>query len=113
MVHPIDAQQAQQLAGGSRELARELYGLLVEELWRADQGLSSGPPAADDEELRALAHKLCSSARYCGAARLEQAARTAEQAVLQGLSSASVERGRAGLRTAIKQILNSGNPYIV
>lgn len=92
-------------AGGSHDLARDLFDILQEELKTALSDLSN--PDMEEESVRKLAHKLRSSARYCAAEELEKAAEKCELSEPDG----KMREHTQSLVAAIESLLNQKNPY--
>jgi HPt (histidine-containing phosphotransfer) domain-containing protein len=108
---PIDTAKATQLAGGNAELARELYELLRRELTQIADTLQQESCMLEAEKLGAMAHKLRSSARFCAAARLEQAAEAAEQAARDIRDPLELSASCKHLLAAILELLALRHPY--
>jgi two-component system sensor histidine kinase BarA len=80
----IDMSLALQQAGGSRELAEELFGMLLRELPMFERGIRAAFERSDLETLQRAVHKLHGAAIYCGVPALRHAAETLERALKRG-----------------------------
>ena len=107
MTTVIDYNQAIEKAGGSTELAKELFGMLLQELPQLRDSLEA---AIAQENLQATwdhAHKIYGSTAYCGVPLLRDAAGLMETAVKSKELVAIRERFQA-LDKAIQQLLAEG-----
>lgn len=84
--------------------------MLREELMRSLSELPQTETGDDRRRAGEIAHKLRSSARYCAAPHLEQAAERLEKEARTG-SGALLELKQA-LRQAIQEILDLKDPYV-
>jgi two-component system sensor histidine kinase BarA len=75
---------ALQQAGGSRELAEELFAMLLHELPMFVRGVQAAFDRRDLETLQRTVHKLHGAAIYCGVPALRHAAETLERALKRG-----------------------------
>ncbi len=79
----LDKKQALEQAGGSEELAKELFGMLLKELPVLQQQLRSAIEERQIESMWDSAHKLYGSTTYCGVPALHQCARAMEECIKQ------------------------------
>jgi two-component system sensor histidine kinase BarA len=75
----IDWDLAIERAGGKKELAKELFELLVKTLPQHQNELKVAFEDNDFDALHTAAHKLHSATCYCGTPRLKQAAKNLEE----------------------------------
>lgn len=80
----IDMKLALQQAGGSRELADELFAMLLRELPMFERGLRAAFERRDLDTLQRTVHKLHGAALYCGVPALRQAAEALEISLKRG-----------------------------
>ncbi len=80
----IDRDLALERAGGSLDLAQELFGMLLKELPYFRATLSSCHAAGDLQALQESVHKLNGSATYCGVPALKRAADSLESRLKRG-----------------------------
>lgn len=84
----IDRELALQQAGGSSELADELFGMLLKELPQFGEAIRT---AFDDREWEALqhhVHKLNGATNYCGVPALQEAADRLDSRLKRGETGA-------------------------
>jgi len=74
----IDWDLAIKRTGGKKELAEELFALLIKTLPQHQDELKTVFEDNDFDALHAAAHKLHSATCYCGTPRLKQAAKNLE-----------------------------------
>jgi len=79
----LDKDQALEQAGGSESLARELFGMLLDDLPVLQQQLQQAIADNRAEAMWDHAHKLYGSTAYCGVPALREAARAMEECVKQ------------------------------
>ena len=77
----FDAEIAIQQAGGDKELADELFGMLISELPDYLQKIDSQHREGNYNNLLETAHKLNGATRYTGVPALSAAANQLEQAI--------------------------------
>lgn len=77
----IDTEQALEQAGGSEQLAKELFSMLLNELPDHQQAISLAHANGDLEALWEPAHKLYGATAYCGVPALRTAAKELEDAI--------------------------------
>lgn len=91
----IDRNAALEMAGGSAELADELFGMLIAELPNHQEKIEAALAAGDLGALQAHIHKLNGSATYCGVPALKAAADLAETNLKQGRTEAIAQEVQA------------------
>ncbi|MDZ7663123.1 Hpt domain-containing protein [Thiohalophilus sp.] len=79
----LDKDQALEQAGGSESLARELFGMLLDDLPVLQQQLQQALADKRAEAMWNHAHKLYGSTAYCGVPALREAARAMEECIKQ------------------------------
>jgi two-component system sensor histidine kinase BarA len=102
----IDTDLALEQAGGNRELANELFGMLLEELPQHAEQLKGRLADGEFTALRECAHKLNGSATYCGVPALKAATETLEIGLKRGETSEAPARVDAVLEE-IERVLAS------
>lgn len=111
MSEVIDTTQALEQAAGNEKLAKELFGMLLNELPELEQKLGQ---AISDNDLQACwdhAHKIHGSTAYCGVPELRSAAQGMEQSIkLQ--DSEQIEENFAALKNAIRRLLDIGSSQL-
>ncbi|TDY02979.1 Hpt domain-containing protein [Thiohalophilus thiocyanatoxydans] len=103
----LDKDQALEQAGGSESLARELFGMLLDDLPVLRQQLQQ---AIADDRADAMwdhAHKLYGSTVYCGVPALREAARAMEECIKQQ-NKAELTACFAQLAAEIERLLEQG-----
>lgn len=80
----FDRELALQRAGGSRELAEELFAMLLRDLPDFRSRIEAAHADADTPRLIEIIHKLNGAATYCGVPALKAAAHQSETALKQG-----------------------------
>lgn len=107
---PIDHQSAMVATGGSAELVQRLTAMLGDELDRFEPAMAAAIAGGRAEEAREMAHKLRSSAGYCGARQLADAAEALEDLLARddtvGVENAFAVFQRAA--QALRERLKSG-----
>jgi two-component system sensor histidine kinase BarA len=106
----VDTEKAVRLTGGKRELAEELFGMLLADL-RAKREQLVFRNEQDRERLRGLAHRIQGGARYCAAGRVQRAAQRLEYVTESGRSESEIEAALNRLRDSIDELLRAENPY--
>jgi two-component system sensor histidine kinase BarA len=111
MTTVVDYAEAIEKAGGNAQLAKELFGMLLQELPLLREKLQG---AIAQEDLPAMwnhAHKIYGSTAYCGVPLLRQVASKMETAV-RGKELAAIQQQYAALDKAIEQILEQGPEHL-
>lgn len=96
----IDTELALEHAGGSRELADELFGMLLKELPGYLQGIPQALREQRYHDLHEQVHKLAGSTNYTGVPALKQAAETLDRQLKQGI----IENVHALVDTLLQEI---------
>lgn len=111
MTNSVDYTEAIEKAGGNAELAKELFGMLLQEL----PGLRSNlQEAIEQENLQAVwdhAHKLYGSTAYCGVPLLRQAASLMETAI-KAQELTAIRQQFDSLDGAIQELLVEGPTHL-
>lgn len=84
----FDRDLALQRAGGSQDLAKELFSMLVRDLPSFRRELGMECRSDDISALIDLVHKLNGAATYCGVPALKETAHQCETALKQGYADA-------------------------
>ncbi|SCZ59005.1 Hpt domain-containing protein [Thiohalomonas denitrificans] len=80
----IDNELALEQAGGSLELAHELFAMLLKELPQFDSGIQAAFERCDWETLQQSVHKLTGAAIYCGVPALKSASERLDKKLKRG-----------------------------
>jgi two-component system sensor histidine kinase BarA len=107
MTSVVDYTEAIDKAGGNTELAKELFGMLLQELPQLREKLHN---AIEQEDLQAIwnhAHKIYGSTAYCGVPLLRQAASVMETTV-RAKELGEIRMEFEKLDVAIQQVLQQG-----
>jgi len=83
MSNTVDISLALEQAGGSEELARDLFGMLLNDLPNLKNGLNQAFEQNDAQTLWDVTHKIHGSTAYCGVPALRDAAKALENAIKQ------------------------------
>ena len=84
MVEVVDRELAVKRAGGRRELAAELHGMLLESTRELKRLIESSWTMQDLDALLVHVHKLNGSTRYCGVPELESKCEELETKIKRG-----------------------------
>ncbi|MGA7800268.1 MAG: ATP-binding protein [Gammaproteobacteria bacterium] len=95
----LDMKQSAQLAGGNRQLADELFRMLLDELPQRRREVAHAATNLDLDGLREHAHKLHGSAAYCGVPQLKAAAARLEMV--------STHHDRGAVPAAVENLLKA------
>jgi len=102
----LDIPLAIEQAGGSPELARDLFGMLLNDLPDLHQKVVQAHATGDAQALWDHAHKIYGATAYCGVPALREAARELEDAIRQ--NAADLASRLAALDQAINTLLAEG-----
>jgi len=103
----VDISLALEQAGGSADLARDLFGMLLADLPDLRDKVNAAFASGDREALWDHTHKIHGSTAYCGVPALREAAHAMEQAIKAG-DGADLDTPLAALNSAIDQLLEQG-----
>jgi len=103
----VDISQALDQAGGSAELARDLFGMLLADLPDLQARVNAAFADGDHEALWDHTHKIHGATAYCGVPALREAAHAMEQAIKAG-DGTDLEAPLAALNRAIDALLEQG-----
>lgn len=103
----VDYGEAIDKAGGNVDLAKELFGMLLQELPVLRNELQQAISAGDVQACWDHAHKIYGSTAYCGVPQLRQAAAALESDIKAG-DLAAISRQFVALDTAINNLLDQG-----
>ncbi len=106
MPDTIDIPLAIEQAGGSPELARDLFGMLLNDLPDLHQQVVQAHATGDAQALWDPVHKLHGATAYCGVPALREAARGVEDAIRQ--NAADLDSRLAVLEQAVRDLLAAG-----
>lgn len=107
----IDIDKAVNIAGGNKQLAHEIYNLLLEDLASKRPLLDNNQPT-ELEQLKELAHKIRGGAKYCAAERIQLHAKQLQEAIETRKNAGSIQALTKGLAESIEELLGLENPYI-
>lgn len=82
----IDISEALTKAGGNRDLAGELLGMLLRDFPGFQQRMNQAFSAGEMETLQQVVHKLHGATTYCGVPRLRAACLTLESHLKRGIT---------------------------
>jgi two-component system sensor histidine kinase BarA len=105
----VDPELAIQRAGGRRELAAELHGMLLKSLPELGVAIEASWAAQDLDALYTHVHKLNGSTRYCGVPELERLCDTLETGIKQG--QPDLETRYRELMEAIERLRETPSPF--
>lgn len=111
MAEVVDKQLGIQQAGGSVDLARELFGMLLKDLPQQQALLNQ---AYREQQLSALwdhAHKIHGSTAYCGVPHLQAVTRTLEEAI-RAENQEQIASALAQVNEAISDLLGKGTQLL-
>jgi len=107
----VDYAEAIDKAGGSVDLAKELLGMLLQELPTFREQLSQAIEHTDLQAMWDHAHKLHGSTAYCGVPLLRAAASEMETAV-KGQELSAIKNRFSSLNQAIEQLIAQGPAHL-
>ena len=100
-----DAEEGTQLAGGNRELAGELFSMLIKELPDHKTRIQQAHENNSIEDLKYGTHKLHGATSYCGVPRLRKIARELED-FIDNKETSKIESGYQDLIVSIDELLD-------
>jgi len=103
--------EAIEKAGGNPELAKDLFGMLLQELPLLRERLEHAIARADMQAIRDHAHKIYGSTAYCSVPQLHQAAGDMETAANTREISA-IRAQFITLTAAIEELLTQGPMHL-
>lgn len=104
----IDKTEAIQKAGGKVDLAKELFGMLLNELPTLKDLMNKAYQANNAQDFWDYAHKIHGSTAYCGVPALRHTAKSLEDVIKQEKSFAEMENELSLLNGAIDDLLKIG-----
>ena len=107
MTNIVDYAEAIDKAGGNTELAKELFGMLLQELPQLREKLQNAIAQDDLQAIWNHAHKIYGSTAYCGVPMLRQAASVMETTV-RAKERDAIRLEFEKLDIAIQQLLQQG-----
>lgn len=108
----FDASLAIERAGGNRDLAVELFGMLINELPNFRGRIVNAYGQQDHKELQEAVHKLNGSSTYCGVPALKEAANDYEVALKAGEEARFAEMQQR-LIGEIDELVNSADSLTI
>ena len=111
MTSVVDYQDAIDKAGGNAELAKELFGMLLQELPLLRQQLQDAIAQANHEAIWDHAHKLYGSTAYCSVPQLRLAAADME-ATVKTRELPAIQAQYVKLAAAIDELLQHGPGHL-
>jgi CheY-like chemotaxis protein len=106
----IDVDKAVNIAGGNKQLAHEVYHLLLEDL-ASKRPLLVNNPLTELAQLKELAHKIRGGAKYCAAERIQLRAKQLQEAIETHKDRGSIQAMTKGLVESIEELLEMDDPY--
>jgi two-component system sensor histidine kinase BarA len=107
----VDYAEAIDKAGGNAELAKELFGMLLQELPQLREKLHLAIAQQDLQAIWNHAHKIYGSTAYCGVPMLREAASVMETTV-RGKELEAIRAEFVSLDAAIQQLLKQGPAHL-
>ena len=111
MTGVVDYAEAIDKAGGNAELAKELFGMLLQELPQLREQLQEALGQENQQAIWDHAHKIYGSTAYCGVPILRQAASAMETAVKSQQLDAMRDQFTT-LDKAIQQLITEGPTHL-
>ena len=100
----FDLQESIELAGGNKELASELFPMLIKELPTYREGLLNAKQTEDLADFKKHIHKLHGGTKYCGVPVLRNAASSFED-IIDQKDMNKINSGLENVLNAIEQLL--------
>jgi len=107
----VDTSFSIEQAGGSEELAKELFGMLLKELPELREKLACAIADKNWEAMWDHAHKMSGSTAYCGVPALRAKLQTLESAIKEQRSDI-IDREFAVTRQEIERVLQIGENFL-
>src|SRR5690606_8879862 len=101
----FDVELALRRAGGRETLAAEMHAMLRNSLTKEGPQIRALAARHQHDALLEAVHKLHGATRYCGAPRLEQAARQLEEKLKTHASAADIQAAAQTLLEEIERLL--------
>jgi two-component system sensor histidine kinase BarA len=111
MTSIVDYSEAIEKAGGNAELAKDLFGMLLQELPLLREQLQAAIAQADLQATWDHAHKIYGSTAYCGVPLLRQAASEMET-VVRAKHLDTIREQFETLDRAIEELLMQGPAHL-
>jgi two-component system sensor histidine kinase BarA len=111
MANVVDYAEAIEKAGGSAELAKELFGMLLQELPVLHEQLQQAIARAELQAIWDHAHKIHGSTAYCGVPELRLAA-SAMEAAVKSQQLDQIRDRFVHLDIAIQQVILQGPDHL-
>ncbi len=106
----VDWKQAVQLAGGSAELADELFVMLRRDLPGLRDAIADAHSSGDTDTLQNSVHKLHGATAYCGVPRLRATAGSLDEDLKRG-SPENLDARLATLLTVVDALCELASPH--
>ncbi len=107
----VDIPLALEQAGGSADLAKDLFGMLLADLPGLQEQLNQAFESGDRQALWDHTHKIHGSTAYCGVPALREAAHAMEKAIKDG-DGIDLAGPLAELNRAIDALLAEGPGFL-
>lgn len=104
----VDISTAIEKAGGSSDLAKELFAMLLKELPELKNLMNMAFQANDPQGFWDHTHKIHGSTAYCGVPALRAAARTLENSIKADKRFSEMEDELSALNKSIEDLLAIG-----
>lgn len=111
MTTVVDYAEAIEKAGGNTQLAKELFGMLLQDLPQLRGKLQDAIAQEDLQGMWNHAHKIYGSTAYCGVPQLRQVASDMESAV-RDKQWGAIQQKFDALDEAIQQVLTQGPAHL-
>lgn len=111
MTNVVDYAEAIEKAGGNVELAKELFGMLLQELPAVREQLKLAIEEENQQAMWDHAHKLFGSTAYCGVPQLRNAASEMEVAI-KGEELSLIKARFTSLNEAIEDLVAQGPVHL-
>ncbi len=106
----IDTKKAIKISGGKKQLAHELFNMLIADL-RSKRPQLEMNDTSDLTQIKELAHKIRGGARYCAADRIQIHAGRLQDAIEEKKETLHIKALCKELMDSIQELLTLENPY--
>ena len=107
----FDKTIAVEQAGGSVELAKDLFGMLLNDLPQMRETLNMLYTGKKTQQFWDIAHKIHGATAYCGTPLLKQASKQLENAI-KADDTAGMEQGLQEVNTQIDRLLEQADTLL-
>ena len=108
----LDKTYALEQAGGNEVLAKELFGMLLQEAPLLLDKLKAAVAANDHASMWEHAHKLYGSTAYCGVPQLRQSAKAVEDVIKAEEGPEMLDDEINVLTAAVKNLCAAGEEFL-